>query len=241
MTGATRPPAGFPLGGVVLAAGESLRMGGRPKALLERDGVPLVRRTVEALLAAGVRDVVTVLGYRADDVAPALDGLPVRVQIHAGYAAGQVSSLRAGLAALPGGLEAILVALADQPLLETGDVVALIHAFARRGAAAAIVPWVRHERGNPVIFESSVRDEVLAGDGRGGVRQWLDAHPGRVAHFATDNVHYREDVDVPEDIERIGREHRCVLGWPAALADQAIAAGPASRTGVLTNGRRDRR
>jgi CTP:molybdopterin cytidylyltransferase MocA len=232
MSGATALPVGSGLGGVVLAAGESLRMGGRPKALLERDGVPLVRRTVEALLAAGVREIVTVLGYRADDVAPALAGLPVHLRIHAGWAAGQVSSLRAGLAALPAGLEAVVVALADQPLLEARDVVALIDAFAGRGAAAAVVPWVRGERGNPVVFEATVRDEVLAGDGGSGVRQWLDAHPGRVARFATDNVHYREDVDAPEDIERIGRQHGCALCWPAALAGQATAAGASVTQGV---------
>lgn len=237
MTDSSRPPAGFPLGGVVLAAGESRRIGGRPKALLERDGVPLVRRTVAALLAAGLRDIVVVLGHRADDVAPALTGLPVRLHLHAGYAAGQVSSLRAGLAALPAGLEAILVALADQPLLEAADVVALVQAFVARGPAAAVVPRVRGERGNPVIFEAAVRDGVLAGGDSFGVRQWLDSHPARVAHFATDNVHYREDVDVPEDIERIGREHGCVLRWPAALADQATAAGP----GVTHAGAHQRR
>lgn len=209
----------------MLAAGEALRMGGRPKALLERDGVPLVRRTAQALLAAGVRDIVVVLGHRAGDVAPALAGLPVRLQVHAGYAVGQVSSLRAGLAALPGGLDAVIVALADQPLLEACDVVALVDVFATRGAAAAVVPWVRGERGNPVIFEAAVREEVLAGDSNFGVRQWLDAHAGRVARFETDNVRYREDVDVPEDIERIERQHGCVLRWPAALADRATAAG----------------
>jgi CTP:molybdopterin cytidylyltransferase MocA len=206
------PAAAIPaLGAIVLAAGAAQRMGGRAKPLIERDGVPLVRRVVQALLDAGVRDVVVVLGYRADAVAWVLTDLPVLTVVNPSYAAGHVTSLRRGLVALPDTIEATLVALADQPLLEPTDVTALLVAFARRGTARAVVPRVRGQRGHPVVLEASACSEILRGDAGYGAREWLDEHPDEIAWFDCDNAHYVEDVDYPEDLERIAQRHGCSM------------------------------
>jgi len=210
----TTSPAGPSLGAVVLAAGESQRMGGRPKPLIERDGVPLVRRVAQALVDAGVDEVVVVLGHRAQAVAAALASMPVTSVVNAAYAEGRISSLRAGLGALSPDCEAILVALADQPLLEAADVAALVSAFRGRGAVRALVPRVDGVRGHPVIFERSVRDEILAGGSGFGVRQWLDANPGQVGWVDSDRPGYIEDVDSPEDLQRIAQRHGCAMRWP---------------------------
>lgn len=198
-------------GAVVLAAGEARRMGGWPKALVQRDGVPLARRIVLALREAGVDPVVVVVGHRAAAVRAVLDDLPVRCVLNEAYALGRVSSVRAGLAALASGAAPVLVALADQPLLESADVSALLDAYAARGAARAVVPRVGGVRGNPVVFDAGVREEILAGDAACGPRQWLDAHPSQVAWFDSDNVHYVVDVDEPADLQRIAQRHGCAM------------------------------
>ena len=105
-------PARLAYAGVVLAAGEARRMGGRPKSLIERDGVPLVRRVAQALLDAGATDVVVVLGPRAEDVAWAVHDLPVLTVVNETYAAGHGTSLRRGLVALPDTDGPTIVALA---------------------------------------------------------------------------------------------------------------------------------
>jgi molybdenum cofactor cytidylyltransferase len=210
--------------GVVLAAGEARRMGGRPKPLIERDGVPLVRRVAGALVEAGAGEVLVVLGHRAEEVGLALADLPVRGLVHEGYAAGRVSSLRAGLAGLgnlagpavpgrPTSTDAVIVALADQPLLEAADVTALMHAFENRGTARAMVPRVDGVRGHPVVLESSVCREILAGVATFGVRQWMEANPSQVAWFDCDNPRYCEDVDAPGDLERIAQHYGCAMRW----------------------------
>ena len=208
MTARTAGPAP---GAVVLAAGYARRMGGRPKALIERDGVPLVRRMVLALRAAGVDPVVVVLGHCAAAVRAVLDDLPVQCVLNEAHASGRVSSARAGLAALPPGAAPVMVALADQPLLEAGDVTALLDAFAARGAARALVPRVGGVRGNPVVFDAGVREEILAGGDGCGPRQWLDRHPSLLAWFDSDNVHYVVDVDEPADLQRIAQRHGCAM------------------------------
>lgn len=74
------------------------------------------------------------------------------------------------------------------------------------------------EPGNPVIFESALRDEWLAGDANAACRRWRDGHPERVRWLDSDNSRYRVDIDTPEDLvhftERTGHE----LRWPTGLA-----------------------
>jgi CTP:molybdopterin cytidylyltransferase MocA len=207
----TSPVAATMFGAVVLAAGESRRMGGRPKPLIERDGVPLVRRAVQALLGAGVGEIVVVVGYRADEVAWAVNDLPVQVAVNEAYPAGHVTSLRKGLLELPDSVAATLVVLADQPLLEVADVSAVIEAYEGRGSARAVVPRVQQRRGHPVVLEASACSEILRGDAGYGAREWLDEHPDEVSWFDSDNLHYVEDVDYPEDLERIAQRHGCAL------------------------------
>jgi len=206
------------VGGVLLAAGESYRMGGRPKALLQLRGVPLARRNLDALSGAGVQEIVAVLGHRADEVELALRDLPVAILRNPDYARGRMSSLNVGLAALSESLDAIVVSLADQPLIEAQDIAALIASFGRhRGNAAAVVPYVGGERGNPIILDAAVRAAVLTGNEYAGCRQWLDAHPGQVIRMETTNEHYCVDIDGPEDIGAFTAKYGCTLDWPPGI------------------------
>ena len=195
------------VGAVLLAAGSGSRLGSRPKSLLELGGVPLIRRQLIALSGAGVDEVVVVLGHHADAIEAA-----VRDD-------GQASSVRIGLQALAGKLDAVIVALADQPLVNAQDITALIGAFKQRGEAAMVVPRVAGEPGNPVIFDAALRDEWLAGEANAACRRWRDANPDRVHWFDTDNSRYRVDIDTPEDLLRFTERAGHALRWPTALAN----------------------
>jgi CTP:molybdopterin cytidylyltransferase MocA len=207
------------VGAVLLAAGSGSRMGGRPKALLELGSVPLIRRQLIALSGAGVDEVVVVLGHHADLIEPVVQAFPVTVVRNPHPDDGQVSSQRLGLQALTGKLDAVMVALADQPLINAQDLTALIGAYKKRPAGTTVVfPQVNGEPGNPVIFGAEVRERILAGDARIGCRQWRQAHPEAVHAFVSDNRRYRVDVDTEEDIARFERETGHALRWPAAPA-----------------------
>src|SRR5213075_3015557 len=93
---------------------------------------------------------------------------------------GQHTSVRLGLQALSPRLDAVMVALADQPLIGEADIVALIGAFKKRGEASMLVPRVTVDGevvpGNPVIFDAALRDEWVAGDADAACRKWRAAH-----------------------------------------------------------------
>jgi CTP:molybdopterin cytidylyltransferase MocA len=207
------------IGAVLLAAGAGRRLGGRPKALLELAGVPLVLRQLIALSDAGVDELVVVLGHHAEQILPVIEHFPLTVVHNPRPGDGLVSSQRLGLAALNPNLDAVLVALADQPLINEQDITALIGAFKKRpGETSIVVPRVAGQPGNPLIFSGTVREQILAGEGNIGCRQWRAAHPQAVHHFDTDNQRFTIDIDTADDIERFERHTGHALRWPAALA-----------------------
>jgi molybdenum cofactor cytidylyltransferase len=216
---------------VLLAAGAGSRLGGQPKSLLELDGEPLIRRQLKALSGAGVEHTVVVLGHHAERIEAALTGHPVTRVHHPNPDDGQVSSQRLGLAAPTGPLDAVIdaviVALADQPLIDADDVRALIEAFVARPEGTSVVyPQVAGERGNPVMFTAAVARQILAAGPGVGCRQWQAANPAAVAPFVTDCSHYKIDIDTPDDLERFARDTGHTLRWPDPRAGRDVRPQP---------------
>ncbi len=213
-----RPGAGR-VAGVLLAAGAGRRFG-RPKALVALGTGTLVGTGVRTLLAGGCAPVVVVLGARADEVLaaePARTGLEaagragrapgiVRAVVAADWSVGLSASLRAGLAACEDQPEvtAVVVALADQPLIGPGAVVRLI--AARRPEARAAVATYGGVPRNPVLLERSVWSEVAAAaHDDAGARVWLRAHPELVTAVDCDGTGRPDDIDTPADLARVVR------------------------------------
>ena len=184
---------------IVLAAGASTRMGRQKLLLPMGDGRPLVRLSVEQVLAAGVDDTVVVLGREAEAVAHALAGLPVRTVVNPRYAEGQSTSLRTGLDALPAETEAAVIALGDQPLLDPTVIRRLVRTF-RASSQPIVVPVYREGRGNPVLFAATLFPELRAVTGDRGGRELIVRDPGRVAEVTLDAA-MPADIDTPEDYD----------------------------------------
>lgn len=200
MTNPNRPPM---VGAVLLAAGESRRMQGPNKLLMEIGGVALVQRSLEALRAAGADPVVVVLGHAADQVSRLVQGQGARCVRNTDAASGQQGSVIAGLRALDLDEGAILIGLADQPLLEAADIVSAIRAFAGLPAGSILVPWHAGQRGNPVIVDACLRRRVLEEAADSGLRRFIDAHPERVVRWEAPNDHFTFDLDTADDLARL--------------------------------------
>jgi molybdenum cofactor cytidylyltransferase len=184
------------IAGIVLAAGASRRFGSQ-KLLASVGGVPLVRRSVERLLEASLDEIVVVLGNNAPAVGAALAGLRVRTITNAAYATGMSSSLRAGLEALRPTTEAALVALADQPGVGAEIVDALVERYRAERASIVAPVYGGGVRGNPVLFDRSVFDELRAVAGDEGGRSVVARDPARVAL-----VEFSDEM--PGDIDVLG-------------------------------------
>lgn len=215
------------VGAVLLAAGAGMRLGGRPKALLELGGVPLILRQLIALSGAGVDELVVVLGHHAEAVEAAVQAFPITIARNPTPDAGQASSVRCGLAALSPRLDAVIVALADQPMIGAQDIADLIGAFKKRGDADMVVPRIAGADrpaapGNPIIFDATLREAWLSGGMDGACRRWRQEHPERVRWFDTANERYGVDIDTPQDLQRFAERTGHALRWPEALEAQSL-------------------
>jgi molybdenum cofactor cytidylyltransferase len=200
---------------VLLAAGAGNRMGYKPKSLLELDGVPLIRRQILALQGAGVTELVVVLGHHANQIAPLLQDMAVKLVTNPNPEASPISSQRLGLQSLSGQTDAVLMALADQPLIDAQDVRQLIDAFQQRPEGKNLLfPRVQGQPGNPVVFTAAVRSDILACPAEIGCKQWRQQHAQQVHAFDCGNLHFVQDLDTPEDIDKLRLSSGRQLQWP---------------------------
>jgi CTP:molybdopterin cytidylyltransferase MocA len=194
------PPA--TVAAVVLAAGRGSRFGGdRPKPLARLGPRSLLAHAVGAAAAGGLRPVVVVVGYGAEEVAAAA-GPMVRLVENPDWEQGMSTSLRAGLAALAGdeGVVAAAVALADQPRIGP-DAYRRVTAAHREGAGLVVATY-GGVRGHPVVIGREHWPEAMALTGDAGARSLLEKYD--VVEVPCDDTGSAADVDTPEDLKTLG-------------------------------------
>ena len=188
---------------IILAAGQSRRMGGPNKLLARFNGEPLIRQITERALASKANPVIVVTGHRADDIGETLEGLNVRIVHNADFADGLATSLKAGLTAVPEDAGGALVLLADMPGVTTAIIDRLIDAFHARPVPAIVLPTISGKRGNPVLWSRAFFPELMTVTGDTGARHILALHEDaveRVEIGAAAGV----DVDTPEALAAAG-------------------------------------
>jgi molybdenum cofactor cytidylyltransferase len=194
---------------LVLAAGKSSRMAPHNKLLLpDRSGKPMVARVVDNVLSSAARPVFVVVGHRSDEVQAALVGRPVHFIEAADYASGLSASLRAGIAALPPAIEALLVCLGDMPLV-TGRVLdQLIGAYDADEGRLIVVPVHRGKQGNPILWDRRFFAEMTAVTGDTGARFLLDRHMDQVSEVEIADDTVLRDFDTVESLATLPQRLR---------------------------------
>ena len=183
---------------IVLAAGGSTRFG-KPKLLILYDGEPLVRRAVNAALGSGVSEVIVVLGSEAGDIAGAFDGIAqVRTVMNKDWPAGLASSIKAGLEAVDE-TDAILITLADQPLVDATDLSRLIARFDETHHIVAST--YADTIGVPALFGIEYADDLRALSGDHGAGAWIRSRIADVTIVPLEKAAI--DIDTPADAARL--------------------------------------
>ena len=190
------------IAGLILAAGESSRMG-RDKALLEYRGRTFLETVLAKLFEAGIERRLVVLGHHAEEVQRAVDLSAVEVVVNRDYARGQTSSLQAGLRALDGpNLEAVVLALVDHPAVSAETIGALMRAF-KQSRAPVVIPMFNGQRGHPAVISRGLFAEILSlGPGEGAntvIRKYRDT----TQFVEVEDAGIMLDVDDPESFHRL--------------------------------------
>ena len=201
-------PQGPRIGALLLAAGQSRRMGGPNKLLAEIDGIPMVAHIARRLLASRARPIIAVLGNQADAVDAALGKLPVERARNPDFAAGLSTSLKRGLAALPPDLDGVIVCLGDMPLISGRHLDRLIAAFNPLEGRAIIVPTRRGKRGNPVLWSKRFFPEMAELAGDVGAKHLIGEHAELVAEVEMDDDSVLVDIDTPDALDALRQKRK---------------------------------
>jgi molybdenum cofactor cytidylyltransferase len=182
---------------ILLAAGESNRMG-QPKQLMPFDQSTIVERTIDNLLNSAVSETIVVLGYREQDVRKTIADQPVKIAINPDYQQGMSASVIAGLKQVDKRAQAVLIALGDQPFVDSQTINTLVEAFIANNRGI-IIPVYQGRRGNPVIFAIKYKDELWNLKGDIGGREIINHHPDDVLEVAVNCEGVLLDIDTAEN------------------------------------------
>ena len=186
---------------LILAAGQSRRMGKTNKLLVPVDGKPLLLHTVEAALASKASDIVVITGHEQDDVEAIVEGTSVRLVHNPDYARGLSTSLKAGIQALPSATDAAIVCLGDMPEIDAALLDRLIDAFDAAAGQTIVVPTHAGKRGNPVLWGSAHFPAMATLDGDVGARHLIGQNPEALVEIPFETGGSLIDIDTPQALD----------------------------------------
>lgn len=191
--------------GIILAAGESKRLG-RPKQLLDIRGQTLIRRVTQTAAQSQLTSVLVVLGHASAEIARELEGIDVQVVVNPDFATGQASSLRTAMHALAPISDAVVFLLGDQPTVAGSSINALVEAYDTM-RPAIIQPRYRGQPGHPVLFDCALFGELAGVTGDQGARDVIRRHAADVQYVDIDRDP-PPDIDTEADYQSVLRQFR---------------------------------
>ena len=193
------------IAGLILAAGESSRMG-TDKALLTYRGRTFLEHILATLHEAGLKDVKVILGHHADEIQRGTKLSGTEVIINQDYRRGQTSSLQAGLRALDRpNVSAVLLCLVDHPAVSTQVIGKLVAAFEQSGAPV-VIPTNQGVRGHPVLFSRVLFAELLALSPEEGANTVVRRYRNSTQFVEVDDPGILVDVDDPGSYRRLNEK-----------------------------------
>ncbi len=190
------------LAGIILAAGESRRMG-TPKVLLQLEGRTFVEVISSRMRDAGIRRVVVVVGAGWDRIREQVNRRDAEWVLNERYERGQLSSLWRGLEAIHDEV-GVVMTLVDHPLVRTETYEHLINEF-RTSSQDIVIPTINGRRGHPIVFGAEKIPRFLEAPLDIGARWVLGRQDVRVREVSVDDPGVRVDIDTPEDYGKLTR------------------------------------
>ena len=184
---------------IVLAAGESRRMGEANKLLAKFSGTPLIRHVVESILLSDVCQVAVVTGHESADVLNTLRNLPVETVYNGDFAQGMGGSVACGIQSLSNDIDGALISLGDMPWVGPQAINEIIACLDPKNGVDICVPVFKGQRGNPVLWGRRFFPELSALVGKIGGRRLLARFAGHVREVETASRGVLIDIDTPED------------------------------------------
>ena len=189
---------------ILLAAGESRRMGGDFKPLLKWGTRTVIGACIDNLKRSRVDEIIVVLGFRESEIRARLAGAGVQFAINRDYTKGMLSSLKTGLPLISPRCDDVLIALVDQPMVGPEAINPLVISFGDYEKRIS-VPTYEGKHGHPIIISRELEDEIMKLDEADpdGLKALINAHRHEIQEVPVDSPAILDDIDLPEDYARL--------------------------------------
>lgn len=202
----TRPKSGASqkmISGILLAAGESRRMG-QPKLLLPWGNTTILEKVVDTYRKAKISELIVVVGANQESLKEILISKPVIMVENPYYQEGMSTSIRKGVEAASNQAEGYLIGLGDQPLITPDIINSLITVFSNEQTGIAICSH-KKKKGHPVIFARKFRQALCNLTGDTGGRTIIRQHGAEVRYVDIGSEAIFIDIDTPDDYQKLGK------------------------------------
>jgi len=191
---------------LILAAGQSRRMGEQNKLLAQIKGVPMVVRVANAALAADVDSVTVVTGYQAQALESVLSGRRLKFVHNPDYESGIASSVKCGVASLPEDVDGVLILLGDMPLVTKNQLNELIAEFDPTLERDIVMPIKDGRRGNPVLWSKNYFPAMQSLSGDVGAKTIINENAANVWEVPISDESIFTDIDTPDALADVGAQ-----------------------------------
>jgi molybdenum cofactor cytidylyltransferase len=189
--------AAGPVSAIVLAAGQSKRMG-KLKQLMPLGESTILEQTLDNLLGSKLTEVIVVLGHQAEEIRKRLSGRPVKIVVNPLHRKGMGASIAAGLQFVDSQARAVMLVLGDQPYVDNPTINRLIEAFGSN-KKGIVIPTYKGKRGHPLIFARKYDKPLSNLSGDIGGREIIREHPEDVLEVPVKCEGVVLDIDTPPD------------------------------------------
>ncbi len=187
----------FELWAVILAAGESKRMG-VPKMLLDFNGITMIEKVISNVTGSVIDKTMVVLGAEKEKIVGLIGQLPVRYCYNENYKEGMLSSVKCGLRNLPPRCDCVMIFQGDQPLITSAVINKIIEAH-RGSDKGIVIPVYNNKRGHPLLIDKKYITEVEKLDPEYGLRSLSQKYHDDVLEVSINDSGILKDFDTYYD------------------------------------------
>lgn len=188
-----------PLGAIVLAAGLSSRMGQSKVLLPWSDNKTIIEHITEQLIRARLEHITIVTGHLANEVKAILTPYDINIIYNRAYKSGEMlSSIKAGIRAMPSEISACFIVLGDQPQINARVLNDLQMYYAESGGDL-LIPSYQSRRGHPILVGRRYWHEILMLDDKATLRDFIAKHENDIHYVPVETDSILRDVDTPQD------------------------------------------
>jgi len=182
---------------ILLAAGQSRRMNGENKLVKEIQGIPLIKFSVKNILASSVDELIIVLGHQREIIEKLIDKHEkIKFIFNKDFETGISSSIKVGLSHLSKNTEAFFISLGDMPMVNSNIYNQLIKS---RNQKDIIVPTYKSRQGNPVLFNKSMKSEIMSISGDFGAKKILEINKDKILNLKINDQGITKDFNTKEN------------------------------------------